>query len=82
MHDLTDISPAATKRPVGRVKINDEQTPARFPEGTLARIDAVLDDKEKRSDFIRDAVDREITRRLTDLSKRRQAEAKFKAKSQ
>lgn len=48
---------------VGRVKINDEQTPARFPEGTLARIDALLADKEKRSDFIREAVEREIKRR-------------------
>lgn len=48
---------------VGRVKINDEQTPARFPEGTLARVDAVLSGKEKRSDFIREAVEREIKRR-------------------
>jgi predicted DNA-binding protein len=63
MHGLTEILPAATRRPVGRVKINDEQTPARFPEGTLARIDAVLSDKEKRSDFIREAVEREIARR-------------------
>jgi hypothetical protein len=64
MHGLTEISLAATKRPVGRVKINDEQTPARFPEGTLARIDAVLEPKEKRSDFIREAVDRELVRRI------------------
>lgn len=63
MHGLTEISPAATKRPVGRIKINDEQTPARFPEGTLARIDSVLADREKRSDFIREAVEREIARR-------------------
>lgn len=63
MQGLTEILPAATKRPVGRVKINDEQTPARFPEGTLARIDAVLEGKEKRSDFIREAVERELTRR-------------------
>lgn len=63
MHGLTEISRAATRRPVGRVKINDEQTPARFPEGTLARIDAVLAAKEKRSDFIREAVERELARR-------------------
>lgn len=63
MHVLTEISPPVTKRPVGRIKINDEQTPARFPEGTLARIDAVLEGKEKRSDFIREAVDKEIARR-------------------
>lgn len=49
--------------PVGRPKINEEQTPARFPAGTLARIDALLDEKEKRSDFIRKAVERELERR-------------------
>jgi hypothetical protein len=48
---------------VGRRRINDEQTPARFPAGTLARIDTVLAEKEKRADLIRDAVEREIKRR-------------------
>lgn len=48
---------------MGRKQINHEQTPARFPEGTLARIDAVLDDGEKRSDLIREAVERELKRR-------------------
>jgi hypothetical protein len=48
---------------VGRKRINDEQTPARFPQGTLARIDALLAEKEKRSDFIRESVEREIARR-------------------
>lgn len=52
---------------VGRIKINDEQTPARFPEGTLARIDAVLEGKEKRSDFIREAVEKELKRRERDI---------------
>jgi metal-responsive CopG/Arc/MetJ family transcriptional regulator len=50
---------------VGRKRINEEQTPARFPAGTLARIDAVLDPEknEKRSDLIREAVERELKRR-------------------
>ncbi|WP_157035689.1 YlcI/YnfO family protein [Sphingobium chungbukense] len=48
---------------MGRPRINGEQTPARFADGTLARIDAVLTDKEKRSDFIREAVERELARR-------------------
>lgn len=48
---------------MGRHQINHEQTPARFPEGTLDRIDANLDDGEKRSDFIRKAVERELKRR-------------------
>lgn len=50
-------------RPVGRRKINDEQMPARFPAGTLARMDAVLGEKEKRSDLIREAVEAELKRR-------------------
>lgn len=49
--------------PVGRKRINEEQTPARFRAGTLARIDKALKAKEKRSDFIREAVEREVSRR-------------------
>jgi hypothetical protein len=60
---LTHSPASGTKRAVGRVKINDEQYPAKFPEGTLARISAVLEGKEKRSDFIRAAVERELKRR-------------------
>lgn len=48
---------------MGRKRINDEQTPARFPEGTLERIDRLLEDGETRADFIRDAVERELMRR-------------------
>ena len=47
----------------GRPRINGEQMPARFADGTLARIDAALGEKEKRSDFIREAVERELVRR-------------------
>lgn len=52
-----------TPQSVGRPKINHEQTPARFPEGTLARVDAALRDGEARSDFIREAVEAELKRR-------------------
>lgn len=48
---------------MGRKKINDEQTPARLPAGTLARMDDVLEDGEKRADLIRQAVERELKRR-------------------
>jgi hypothetical protein len=48
---------------MGRPKINDEQTPARFPAGTLDRMDAVLVEGEKRADLIRVAVERELRRR-------------------
>lgn len=63
MHGLAENVISDIRRPVGRRKINDEQTPGRFRAGTLARIDAVLTDKEKRSDFIREAVERELERR-------------------
>lgn len=49
--------------PVGRKRINEEQMPARLPAGTMARMDAVLSDKEKRSDLLRDAVEKELARR-------------------
>ena len=55
------ISPMTAR--VGRRRINQEQMPARFPAGTLARIDAVLDEGEKRADLLRKAVEREIERR-------------------
>jgi hypothetical protein len=63
MDGLSQLVISDTRPKVGRRKINDEQTPARFAEGTLARIDVVLADKERRSDFIRTAVERELQRR-------------------
>jgi metal-responsive CopG/Arc/MetJ family transcriptional regulator len=48
---------------VGRKKINEEQMPARLPLGTLARMDSVLTGKEKRSDLLREAIERELARR-------------------
>ena len=48
---------------MGRIKINDEVMPARFPEGTFERMDSLLGPKEKRSDLIRAAVERELGRR-------------------
>jgi hypothetical protein len=58
---------SASARAVGRKQINHEQTPARFPKGTLAKIDALLSAKEARSDFIREAVEREISRRESEI---------------
>ena len=63
MHGLAEKVISDTPPGVGRPRINGEQTPARFRYGTLARIDAALTDGEKRSDFIREAVEREIVRR-------------------
>src|SRR3546814_14626631 len=47
----------------GRPRINAEKTMARFPEGTLGRIKAVLRDGENQSDFMREAVELELPRR-------------------
>lgn len=56
---------ASIPRPVGRTRINDpeEKVTARFAEGTLARIKAATVPKESQSGFIREAVERELTRR-------------------
>jgi hypothetical protein len=63
MQRLNDLMISPSPPPMGRPRINREQTPARFPLGTLARIDAALGDDEKRADFIRKAVERELERR-------------------
>lgn len=61
----TQLVVSDTPGPVGRPRINGEQTMARFREGTLDRIKAVLGDKEKQSDFIREAVEEALDRRET-----------------
>ncbi len=48
---------------MGRAKKWSEDMQARFPSGTFERIEAVLDDGEDRTDFVREAVDRELRRR-------------------
>lgn len=60
---MTELLVSGTAQRVGRKQINHEQMPARLPEGTFARMDAVLQPKEKRSDFVRIAVERELERR-------------------
>jgi hypothetical protein len=52
-----------TNRGVISVSKIEEQTPARFPPGTFAKIADVLDDGVARSDFFREATEREIMRR-------------------
>ena len=48
---------------VGRKKRWAEDMQARFPEGTFERIAAVLHGPEDRTDFVREAVERELKRR-------------------
>lgn len=54
---------SATPARVGRKKRWAEDMQARFPEGTFARIAGVLTNGEDRTDFVREAVDRELRRR-------------------
>ena len=48
----------------GRPKLWDEDMQARFAKGTLKRIEAALRDGEAKTDFVREAVRRELKRRL------------------
>lgn len=48
---------------MGRKKMWSEDMAARFAEGTFARMDSVRDEGEDRTDFIREAVERELKRR-------------------
>lgn len=48
---------------MGRKKEWAEDMQARFPEGTFERIEAVLNEKEDRTAFVREAVERELKRR-------------------
>lgn len=48
---------------MGRPAMNVKATVVRLPQGMDARIDAVLEDGEKRADLIRLAVEKELKRR-------------------
>jgi hypothetical protein len=48
---------------MGRKKLWHEDMQARFQEGTFERIDAVLEEGEDRTGFVREAVERELKRR-------------------
>lgn len=55
---------------VGRKKLWAEDMQARFQEGTFERISAILLEGEDRTDFVREAVEREIKRREGKPAKR------------
>ena len=48
---------------MGRKKLWAEDMQARFPEGTFDRIEAVLEDSEDRTEFVRVSVEKELKRR-------------------
>jgi hypothetical protein len=54
---------AGRKKRPGRKKLWTEAMVARFSAGTFARIYALLREGEDRTDFVREAVDRELSRR-------------------
>ena len=47
----------------GELFVVGEDMQARFPAGTFKRIEAVLHEDEDRTDFVREAVERELKRR-------------------
>jgi hypothetical protein len=57
------VNTSYEKQSMGRKKKWSEDMQARFPEGTFDRIEAVLAEDEDRTDFIREAVERELKRR-------------------
>lgn len=65
----TEIVVCDMPRRVGRKKRWSEDMQARFQDGTFDRIAAVLQDGEDRTDFVREAVDRELKRRERAMSK-------------
>jgi len=56
------VSPSHIAR-VGRPALWSENMQARFKAGTFGRIAALLRPGESRTDFVRDAVERELERR-------------------
>jgi hypothetical protein len=77
---MTQGAEAAIRPSVGRKKRWHEVMGAPFPKGTFARMDAVLktskDGKgEDRTDFVREAVEREIARRQKAKEKPRRSGA-------
>jgi predicted trehalose synthase len=61
-YDLSTVNSSYEKK-MGRIRRWHEDMVARFVEGTIAAIDAVLKENETRTDFIREAVARELRRR-------------------
>lgn len=62
MHSTGNLI-SVTRKKMGRKKRWAEDMQARFPEGTFARIAAVLAEGEDRTDLVREAVERELKHR-------------------
>jgi hypothetical protein len=62
-YDLSIVNTSYEKKSMGRKKRWSEDMVARFEAGTFERMDAVRGEDEDRTDFIREAVERELKRR-------------------
>ena len=60
---MTDLALSVTRARVGRKLLWPDVMQAKFASSTFDRIAAVLDDGEDRTDFVREAVERELRRR-------------------
>ena len=60
---MEEIRISDTGRDVGRPKLWPDKIVAPLPKGTKARITAALHVGEDKTDFLRDAVERELKRR-------------------
>lgn len=67
---MTEVHVHAKAKRMGRKKEWTEQLRLPLAEGTTAKIDSVLNDGEKRLDMIREAIEREIKRRISQRTKR------------
>lgn len=63
IRDISRLVNSSYEKKMGRTKRWSEDMQARFPDGTFDRIEAVLENGEDRTDFVRAAVERELKRR-------------------
>lgn len=74
MRNVVTTSRGSPNKPcVGRKRLWHEDMVARFPKGTFERVEAVLREGESKTDFMREAAEREIARR--ERAKERKGEA-------
>ena len=70
-NDVDDSPAPCTPLVMGRPKQFDERIQLTLVEGTTGRIDALLDGTEYRLDFIRTAIEAEISKRVATLPERK-----------
>lgn len=68
-YELSIVNTSYEKNAMGRKKLWAEDMQARFAEGTFDRIEAVLTEAEDRTDFVREAVEKELKRRERAISR-------------